>query len=183
MSEKKLIVDQKRLTYDGLFDATELYRIINRYFWEKGYDWHEPYNIERTLPTGKDIEIEVRPWKKRSTFAKTIVKIRLFMKNVKEVEIEKEGVKVKLNQGNVQIIFDSYLETDYEHRWEGKGAGVPVFYFIRILFDRYVMRQYMAGYESNVIEEVNQIFNFVKAFLNMYRNIYERPGAPPDILL
>ena len=38
MTERELIVDHMRIQYEGLFDATELYKLIDRFFRDKGYD-------------------------------------------------------------------------------------------------------------------------------------------------
>jgi len=38
MAEKKLVIDQVKLTYDGIFDLNGLYRTIDAWFYEKGYD-------------------------------------------------------------------------------------------------------------------------------------------------
>ena len=64
MSEREILVDKRRMTYEGLFSVADLYSLIDEYFEEKGYDKHEKKNIERVTPNGKDIEIEVEPWKK-----------------------------------------------------------------------------------------------------------------------
>src|SRR3989338_5988794 len=109
MAERELIVDHVRLTYEGLFDAKELYNIIDTYFREKGYDKRELRNIEQVKPEGKYVEIEWLPWKKTTHYIRNEIWIRLVMSDVKEVEVEKEGVKVKLNQGKIQIVIDGYF--------------------------------------------------------------------------
>src|SRR3989344_7031639 len=118
MSEKKLVVDQLKLTYSGLFDFYGLYHMIDGFFYEEGYDRMEKKNYEQVLPSGKDIELDMRPWKKQTDYAKSIIQIRIIVTELKDVEIEKEGVKHKINQGNILIIINSFLDTDYENRWE-----------------------------------------------------------------
>ena len=36
MAEREVVVDKMRLTYEGLFDVTELYKLIDRFMKEKG---------------------------------------------------------------------------------------------------------------------------------------------------
>ncbi|MBW3015626.1 hypothetical protein KY330_04350 [Candidatus Woesearchaeota archaeon] len=165
MSEKKLVVDQLTFSYSGLFDIHELYSLIDSFLKEKGYDKYEKKNISQVTPSGKHMELELRPWKMISDYVKLWMKITVFMTNVKDVEIEKEGVKVKLNQGNIQIVFDGYIETDYENRW----ANNMIFVFFRTLVDKYVIKSYLRSFEGEVTEDIHQLFTEVKSFLNLYR--------------
>jgi len=165
MPEREVVVDKLRLTYEGLFSVAELYNMIDEWFRWKGYDKRENKNIEIVKPEGKYIEIELEPWKKVTDYAKNVIKIKIQMFDIKEVEVEKDKTKLKLNQGRVHFVFDGYLETDYESRWEGK----PIFYFIRTIFDKYFYRPFTAGFERGVKEDVMHLHSQVKAFLNLYK--------------
>jgi hypothetical protein len=165
MPEREVIVDKMRLTYEGLFSVRELYKMIDEWFRWKGYDKRENKNIEVVKPDGKYIEIELEPWKKVTDYAKNVIKIRIQMNNIKDVEVEKDHTKLKLNQGKIQLVFDAFLETDYEARWEGQ----PVFYFIRTVFDKYFYKPFTAGFQKGVKEDVLHLHDQVKAFLNLYR--------------
>ena len=165
MSEKKLVIDQLKLNYEGLFEVNELFKMVDAWFYEKGYDKYEKKNEEQVLPTGREILLELRPWKKTTDYAKNEIRVRIFMHGVKDVEVEKEGAKVKMNQGEVQMVFDGYLETDYENRWENK----PFFYFLRTLFDKYIYKGYISKFEGNLVNDVHDLHTRIKAFLNMYR--------------
>jgi len=165
MAEKKLVIDQKRLNYTGLFSVTDLYQLIDNWLREYAYDKFEKKNEEIVGPTGKDIILELRPWLKITDYAKNEIRIKIFMKDVKEVEVEKDGSKIKLNQGEVQMIFDGYTVTDYENRWENK----PVFVFLRAIFDKYIFEFYSNKFEDVLIEDVNHLYMTVKSFLNLYR--------------
>jgi hypothetical protein len=139
--------------------------MIDEWFRWKGYDKRENKNIEIVKPEGKFIEIELEPWKKVTDYAKNVLKIRIQMFDVKEVEVEKDKTKLKLNQGRVQFVFDAFLETDYEARWEGK----PIFYFIRTVFDKYFYKPFTAGFERGVKEDLVHLQSQIKSFLNLYK--------------
>lgn len=168
MSEKKLVIDQLKLTYVGIFDLNGFYRTIDGWFYEKGYDKWEHKNYEQVLPTGKDIEVELLPWKKTTEYFKNIIKIRLKFTGVKDVEIEKQGIKLKLNQGKAMVVIDGYLESDYENKWEKK----PLFFLIRTIFDKFIFKRYFNQYEKWLINDVSDIHARMQKFLNIYR--YER---------
>lgn len=165
MAERELIVDHIRLTYEGLFDAKELFAIIDKYFREKGYDKRELRNIEQVKPEGKYVEIEILPWKKTTDYVRNEIWMRMVMSEVKEVEVEKDGVKVKLNQGKIQVVIDGYYTTDYENRWEQK----PTFFLVRTLFDKYFLKSYTDKYKGVLVEDTHLLHSTIKAFLNLYR--------------
>jgi hypothetical protein len=168
MAEKKLVIDQLKLTYEGIFDLNGLYRTIDSWFYEKGYDKYEKKNFEQILPTGKDIEIEFLPWKKTTDYFKNILRIRLRMVGVKEIELEKKGITLKLQQGRIMMIFDAYLESDYEHKWDSKA----IFFFLRTLFDKYIFRGYFAKAEKWLVNDLYQLHGRIQQFLNVHR--YEK---------
>ena len=165
MPEKKLVVDQLKMVYEGLFDLNGFYRMIDSWFYEKQYDKLERRNYEQVLPTGKDIEIELLPWKKTTTYFKNIIRMRMRFVNVKDVEIEKDGVKLTVNHGTVRIIIDGYLESDYEGWWEEK----PMFYFIRTLYDKFIYKNQFKYYEGWVIGDIQDLHSRIQKFLNLYR--------------
>jgi hypothetical protein len=168
MSEKKLVIDQLKLTYEGIFDMTGLWRLIDSWFYEKGYDRWEHKNFEQVLPTGKAIEIELLPWKKTTEYFKNTIRIRIKATEVKDVEIEKKGVKLKLNQGKLMMVFDGYLESDYENKWEGKA----IFFFLRTIFDKYFFRRHTDYYEKWLVNDLYDVHGRIQRFLNLYR--YEK---------
>jgi len=120
MSERRLVVDHMRLKYEGLFNATELYKLIDKWLNEKAFDKRELRNEEHVKPDGKYVELILMPWKKISDYARHVIRLEIRMRNLKDVVVEKDGQRVKMNQGKIDIIFDGYLDTDYEDRWEQK---------------------------------------------------------------
>ncbi len=165
MSEKNLIIDQLRLNYSGLFEFHEMFKLIDGWFYEKGYDKLEKKNEEQTTPSGRVVEIELRPWKKTTDYAKNEIRVRIFIKEMKDVTVERDGKKMKVQQGDIHMIFDAFLESDYENRWESK----PFFYFLRTLFDKFVYRVYTNKFEGVLANDTHDLYNRIKAFLNLYR--------------
>ncbi len=165
MAERRIIVDNLKLSYKGLFRITDLYQMIDNWLREKGYDKREIRNQEHVTKEGKYVELEMQPWKKITDYANTLIRIEVKMFNVTDVIIEKEGKKMKYNKGRIHVRLDAYLETDYEHRWEQR----PIYFFIRTLFDKYVYSSYTHQFEGELAENTNQLHDVIKGFLNLYK--------------
>ena len=174
MAERRLVVDHMRLKYEGLFDLFEFYKLIDNWFREKAFDKREIRNQEHVRQDGKYVELVLMPWKKISDYARHVIRIELRVFNLKEVVVERDGNRVKVNQGKVDIILDGYLDTDHEDRWEQK----PFYFFMRTLFDKFVYRTYSTQYEELLVENVSQLHTLMKSFLNLYTHEFGTMQLP-----
>ena len=140
MSERSLIIDHLKLSYDGLFNAAELYNLVSSFFFEKGWDWYEKFNLEQITPTGKQIKIVLEPWKSVSDFYKIAVAIKIHLVDVKDIEVEQEGKMLRLNQGQIKITFDGYVVSDRQGQWTSK----PFWWFFTIISQKYFFKNFGA---------------------------------------
>lgn len=168
MGDKELVVDQLKLTYDGVFDLNGLYRTLDQWFFEKGYDRVELKNYEQILPDGRSIELDLQPYKKTTEFFKNIIRIRLKATGVKDITIEKDGSKVNINQGKIMIIFDAFFEIDHRGMWESKAF----FFFLRHMLTKFVFKKYYDQYKKWLINDFYEIHGRIQRYLNLYR--YEK---------
>lgn len=164
MAEKILVVDQLKLSYQGLFDFPELYKIIDQWFKLNGYDKVERMNEEFVTPEGKQIRLVLEPEKNISEYFRFIIQLKVIVHDLKTVEIEREGMKVKLNYGEIRMIFNSYLISDRRSYWEKK----PFLWLLRILSDKYFLKRYYSQAESQLINETQQVHHEIRHFLNLY---------------
>ena len=124
----------------------------------------EKKNEQIETEEGKTVVVDIRPWKKVTDYARNCIRVRMFAK-FKDVEVEVQSNKVMLNQGSLQIIFDAYSETDWLDRWEMKAP----FFFIKVIFDKYLFKHYTDKYRANVAADLNSLHTKAKNFLNQYR--------------
>ncbi|MBS3122985.1 hypothetical protein J4434_08965 [Candidatus Woesearchaeota archaeon] len=151
MAERKIVVDTLRLNYQGLFNLNEMYMMIDKWLREKGYDKFERKNFEHVYKDGRQVEVEIEPWKKFTDYAKCSIKLNMLCTEVKDVVVKIDGKNVKMNQGKVLMTFMGFLETDYEHRWEQKA----ILYFLRTIFDLWVYKINTDKFEAFVAEDTN----------------------------
>ncbi|MBI4448825.1 hypothetical protein HY641_02240 [Candidatus Woesearchaeota archaeon] len=165
MAETETIVEDRKITYEGLFSVSDLYRLIDEYFAKIGYDKVEVKNVEVVKPEGKFIEIRLEPYKTITDYVRYVVSVRIICSEIKEVEIKRDGHKLRLNSGKAQIIVNGYLLTDWEGKWESK----PVYYVLRALMNKYVFQPITGKYKGEIAQNCEQLVSNIKAFLNLYR--------------
>lgn len=165
MPEKKQVVENETISYEGLFEGTELYRVIDKFFQDKGYDKAELTHDEHVSEGGKDVTVVVEGSIKANDYTKKSITVKIFIKGLRDVVIEKNKHKLKLQQGKVTSVFNAFVVSDVEGKWEAK----PMFVFMRALVDRYIYRYYINKIEQDVKEDTLHLKALVKSFLNLHR--------------
>ena len=165
MVERTVLVDKQEMHYEGIFSVKGLYELIDDLIRKSGYTKRELKNTEIVKKDGRFIEVGIEPWKRLSDYAKSVIKIKMTLENIKDLEIEKEGLRRSINQGKVSFVFDAYVETDFEHKWE----NTPGFFFVRVLFDKYIFKPFTTDYQGMVMKDFKHYVNEIRAFLNLHK--------------
>ena len=165
MVEKKIVVDQLRLSYNGIFDINEFYRAVEDWIARNGMEKETKKKLEHVLPAGKRLEWCIECWRKVADDSKTLVRMRALFKDVREIEVAKGSSRIRVNQASVLILFDGILETDIEGKWHQK----PMFYFTRALFDKYIWKFHTNRFEAALIKETYDMHKTLQDFFNRYK--------------
>jgi len=163
MTEREMIVSGQRVTFEGIFSMDELHKLITEWLKQKGYDRLDRLHSESVKPDGKYIDIELEPDKNIDDYTKFIIRIRLYASQLKDVLVEQDGRKRRLNQGKVQIVLDAYIKTDYQGRMETK----PVYTFIRTLYDKYIFKSESSKNQKQITADVMHLKESIMNYLNL----------------
>lgn len=169
MVEKDKVYAEK-MKYTGIWDFKETYRFLYDWFIDKGYKLVEKSYTEKIKPDGKEIEIKWESKRKISDYFRFVIQANWRILGMTETEVQKEGVKIKMNKGYIEIKFIAILEKDYEHRWEN-NAFIK---FLRGVYDRYIIRGRIEKYEDKILEEVDEAIAQTKSFLTIEGKAPER---------
>ncbi|MEW5897227.1 MAG: hypothetical protein AB1668_06020 [Nanoarchaeota archaeon] len=170
MAERYLIIDHLKLSYEGIFNADELFSVISTFFFERGWDWYEKMNQAQVTPSGKQVRIILEPWKSITDYYKIAVCIRLIMNDVKNVEVEHEGKPLQLNQGAVKLTLDGYVISDRKNKWKDK----PLHWFLSIILEKYTFKEHYRKAESWIKSDVEDLHQQIKSYLNAFKYSYGR---------
>ncbi|PIN74039.1 hypothetical protein COV20_02930 [Candidatus Woesearchaeota archaeon CG10_big_fil_rev_8_21_14_0_10_45_16] len=177
--EQNLLVNGKTLHYRGIFRSDEIFSIINRALEQKGYEKQEKRTEELVTEEGKRSYIELRPSKKKTNYAILMIKIKVTMDNMTEVVEELKGQKRKFDQGNLTVVFDSWLLTDYHYRWNMK----PLVYFIKGVINKYVYRFPLeASFPGELVGDTAYIYAQIKKLLDSYKFESGKVAQEKDVM-
>ena len=160
MAEKDTITKGK-IKQAGFFDFKDLYSFVYDLLIHNGYDVNEKNYSEKVAGESKDIDIEWEALKKVSDYFKFQLKLTWKILGLKSVEVQRDGKKVKTNQGVLEIKFSAVLVKDYESRWE----EAAIWKFLRGVYDRYVIRDRIEDYEEKILSDLDEIIGQIKSYL------------------
>jgi len=154
-------VFSEKIKHGGIFDFKEWYTFSYTWLNDKDYFVKEREYSEKINPDGKEIKIRWEATKKISDYFRFKLKIEWYIRGLKDVEVVKNGAKVKMNTGSPEIKVTAILEKDYENRWENSGF----LKFLRGLYDMYIIRGRIDQYEENLKEEADEFIAWTKSYL------------------
>lgn len=116
MSEKKELTDEPPvIRFTGIFDFEDLYKTLTGWFGDNGFDMHEKKYVHK----GKEQEFEWIADKKVTSYYQYDIEVSMFIWDLKKVEVVKDGEKVKMDSGRIQLIVKGYYTLDYDKYWTG----------------------------------------------------------------
>lgn len=162
MPEKSNVLKQF-VKHKGYFNFKDLYNFCQEWLKDEGYDLAEDQYTEKITNDGKEVIIRWTAKKEISDYFRNIIELRWHILHMKDAQVEVDGKKKKINEGDIKITFSADLERDYEKRWEDR----PGWKFMRGIYDRYVIRTRIDEYEKRLIEKAAEFIEQVKGFLQL----------------
>ncbi len=164
--ERELVINGREIKYKGIFRYDELFSLINEVLVDKGYVKQEKKTEELVTEEGRKTFVELRPYKIKSNYVTLMIKIKVIMDKVTETVKEHEGGKKKFQQGDLNIIFDSWVLSDYRSRW---GMKPFVFFWkgvIKKLLYKWPLEE---GFRNELVADTVYINTEIKQLLKTYQ--------------
>jgi hypothetical protein len=168
MVEKKHIVVGLRLSYNGPLSIEEFYAEVEKWMEENGMQKDLKRKSEDVRSKSKKVEWIIEAWKEATHLVKQEVRLRALFNEVKEIKLKRKGRTIKINQADVLIVIDGFVETKLAHQWTMN----PLYTFIRTIFDKYIWNIGMTEterHEGPVNDYCYDLHKRLKAFFNLYK--------------
>ena len=163
--EGNLVINSRELVYKGIFRVDELFQEIHKALQERGYTPREKKSEELVTEAGRKTFVELRPFKVKTNYATLMIALRITLDNVTETREVVAGEKQKFQKGDISIIFDAWLLTDYQRRWGMK----PFVYFMKGIINKYLYKFPLeAQFPGELTEDTAFIYGRIKKLLNSY---------------
>ncbi len=151
------------IAYEGYFDCAHLIKHIRKTITSKNYDYVEKDHNEIVKDHGKDLYISLDLDRYVSDYVKLRLEIKISIKGLKDAVVEFRDASKRVNDGRINIKLSSWVVTDYEGRYEGRGL---LFYW-RTLLEKFIFGRQIEKFKRLVKDDMNHVVKEVKAYLNL----------------
>lgn len=165
MAENTLVINNRELVYKGIFRSEEVFQTINRVLFEKGYSYSEKRSEEINTEEGRKFYVELRPVKVKTMYLRLEMRMRVTFDAVTSVVEEKVGTKTRFDLGDVSILFDGWVKTDYQDRWTQN----PYSYFLKGWINKYVYKLKLDdAYATEIFSDTAYMYGKLRALFDSY---------------
>ena len=130
---------------------------------ELGFEIMEDKYTERIEGDSKKIELKWTCKKKLTDYFRFDAEIEMKAEKIKEIEVNQSGVKVKTNQGAVEVIIRGILVRDYNGKFETSAFKK----FLRSIYEKWVIPSRIEQFEEKLISDCDEFLNQAKAYLDL----------------
>ena len=170
MSEKKQVLYDLRYSYNGPFIVEDFHGHVDNWIKEHGYDKEPKKALEYVTKDGKQIQWIIEVQSHLDELHHGIVVLQVLMNNVKEVVIKKKGKKIRVNNGEVLVHIDGFIDA---HLHATFWVVKPIYAFMRTLIDRFLVHFYTDKFDGMVAEQCHKLYKDLRAFFNVQKFNYE----------
>jgi len=160
--ESRLLLSEK-VRHVGTFDFKATYRIL--YEWLVGQNYivdEKEYKEVIGAGGAKEVDVKWEATRKISGYFMFKLTIDYKIIGLTSIEIEENGVKKKINKGDIAITEKCFLVSDYNDQWTG-AITKP----LKSFYDAYIVRERTEKYEIKIITELEEFVAETKAFLEL----------------
>ena len=170
MVEKKQVLYDLRTTYSGPFVVEDFYKEVDSWIKEKGFEKEPKKRMEHVTKSGKKIEWVVEAHGHLDSLHHEVIVMRALLDNVKESVIKKDGKKIRINNGDVLINIDGFIQS---HIHGSFFQTKPIYYFIRALIDKFVYMFWSFKWDGTVNSDGRELFKRITSFFNLQKYRYQ----------
>ncbi len=156
---------------NGYFDLEGLYKAWKEWFDDHKYFLNEKGQSGKDLPSKeREEKIEWVAQRDITDYIRFHIDIEMWVRRMSNVVIKVDGRKQKVQKGDLFIGFKGYIKKDYKGKWKNE--------FLRQMYDRFLIKGKLIGYEGKLWAETNDFIGLTKKYVGMMPLKKERMERP-----
>lgn len=163
MAEKDTIFSSK-IKYNGIFSFKDFYNFCYEWLMEEtGLNISEDKYEEKLSGDSKDIEVEWSGKRKVTDYFRFDVKVVFTIGGLTNVEINKDGTRMKTNKGSISVGIKGILVRDYQGKFETSAFQK----FLRSVYEKWVITSRIEEFEDKLASDCDEFLSQAKAYLDL----------------
>jgi|SRR3989344_1537009 len=141
--------------YEGDLDLKEFYELLKSWLKNKGF-----FLLEKEHHGTEDkFKSKIDALRKIDEYTKYVIKVTITSSNLKQISKKDKNSY----NGEFKVALESYLEKDYEERYEKK----PLLKFFRSVYGKFIERSREEHNEKELKEITTSFYNEIKAYFGL----------------
>jgi len=155
---------KSKVKYVGLFGFKDFYEFCYNWIMSdiEPKDFDEKAYSEKVVGDGKNLDIDWEVEKELGAYFKYNVKLHFKTIMMKQVEVEKNGKRVKSNDGEISVEAKVTLVHDRQNKFE---SGIWKTW--RTIYEKWIIAERIDQFEAKAIGDVDTFLSQAKAFLDL----------------
>ena len=164
MAEKQEIYNSV-VKYNGVFPYKDFYKFCYVWLMESMEvdEFSEKKYEEKIQGNSKEVKVKWETKKKLTDYFQMGVKVSFHITGMTNVEINKDGKKIKMNKGEIKMTVKGTLIRDYDGKFETSARMK----FLRALYEKYIITSRVDYFEGYLVEKADELLNQAKAYLDL----------------
>ncbi len=148
------------LKHRGLFNHSKFIKAIQDWYIGNGYKFHAP----KFKLKASEAEYEMRGEREVNEYVKFGIYVHIWIRDLVDVEVVKDGEKVKMQDGYIQLDLVGDYELDYQKRF----GGSRFMQWLQDFYHKYVIRQTINDvWEDDLFFKLTQLMGTMKQSLGI----------------
>ena len=166
------------LRYKGIFDYGGLLVLIVDWLKQRRY-WFQETTVKHKVPSpfGAEEERRFKAEKKITDYYKETAELKFHLWEINEVEVVKDGKKIKLIKARMEIVFKGGLVLDYQGRWDKSKLHQNVRKFIH---EHVLKNKIESFWADELYYRLYKLHSLIKDYLDMQTKSWEYEGYMGD---
>ena len=166
MPEQETVFSSK-MKYVGLLNFKEYYQFCHDWLVQEiDTKLMETKYEEKIKQDGKDINIKWIAKAKITDYFRYVIEVKFRILRMKDVEVIKDGIKIKMQDASVEIKVKGDLQRDYEGKFERTAWRK----FLRGIYEKWIIKPRIEQYEDKLIYKCDEFLTQAKAWLDIEGN-------------
>ena len=155
---------KSKVKYVGIFGFKDFYEFCYNWLMTdlEPNEFDEKVYFEKSVGDGKNIDIEWVLEKNLGSYFKYVIKIHFQTIMMKKVEINRDGRKIKTNDGEISVEASGTLVHDRESRFED-----GIWRAWRTIYEKWIIAERIDALEAKTIGDIDTFLSQAKAFLDL----------------
>lgn len=160
------VITGQIIRHKGLFDFNGLLKGIPGWMTQHGYSIMQKGHSQKQTGSGGYLEANWEALKEATEYVQFKIKVDIWLRDLNDVAVEKNGKAVKMNRGNIEITFNSEMSKDYNKIFATKDGEATAFHkFIRGIYEKHVIKSKLSAMEDKLLAETQSLMEHAKSFL------------------